>query len=195
MPPDDRELLRARVRHAKGDGPRPEPDGPTLVQLDEEVFIFRVFGAELEDQGLSVRLHGEVIDGVPECTELTIRRADGQPLAAKNLRSLPLSKWLRHAVATQSFHRSTPGSPIYGLESSDEQRREVLEKLPSGRIRVNDVLLRRVADIYERAESAPTKAVQDEFLVSRSQASRYVRAARDKGFLALPGQKPGGGGR
>jgi len=48
---------------------------------------------------------------------------------------------------------------------------------------VDDVLLRRVARIYQETEWAPTEAVKDQIPTSKRNATRYVALARERGFL------------
>jgi hypothetical protein len=65
--------------------------------------------------------------------------------------------------------------------------RDVFNHLQAQRRRryIDHELLERVAKTYTAAGGqAPTKAVQESEGVSKAQASRYVKAARDAGYLA-----------
>lgn len=67
-------------------------------------------------------------------------------------------------------------------------RREIDSKL--ARRKITPDLLRDVADTYRNAPSIPRQAVIDRFNVPESTANRWIRAARDQGFLG-EAPKPG----
>ena len=123
----------------------------------------------------------EFIDGRFACTSLTARRTEsGKPVTGDGIRKIPVAAYVSAAVreaarqvATRSGGEALPVPVGQGARSY------------SKRGPVDDTL-REVAAVYRLAYvagEAPLKSVVSAFDIPRSTASRWVAAARDKGFL------------
>ena len=128
----------------------------------------------------------EVIDGVPRCTELTIKRTtDGREVRQKDLRAVELDSWIETFVALCSTEivETKDGTVTSVMRvdqaSVDKGIRTIRDARKGSRRPMNDARRKRVADIYNAHESGGIEAVQAAFSVSRSTAVRYINAARD----------------
>ena len=156
-------------------------------------FMARV---EIEGAPLVATLRIEIdADGAATCRSVEFAAADGGPVTGTDLRAVGLTKMIGIAVgaATQRVtERSADGGLVLASPSAtevDRFRAEMRTRRP--RIRPDDeLLLRKVADVYTRAEKAPTKAVERECYVSRSTAGRLIAEARRHGLLP-PAQRGG----
>jgi hypothetical protein len=123
-----------------------------------------------------------------ELRKLVIETLPGETITGDLLRAIPVTAILR-AVLPHDDSRLPPGAMRagpYGLLSDDAQRR-MREAGP-----VTETL-EMVAMIYRTAYAVgdpPTKQVELAFEVSRPTAERWVRHARQRGFL---GDTPGPG--
>ncbi len=101
-------------------------------------------------------------------------------VSAEALRTLPL----RRIQDVVRAHRQEDGMAV--IEAMGRVERQPGK--PWG-----DDHYRRVADVYETAVKvgrSPLEAVKTRWTVSRSMASKYIREARERGFLPWP-SKPG----
>jgi hypothetical protein len=97
-------------------------------------------------------------------------------ITAERLRSLPLAE-MRAAVAAR-----LAGDDAFG--AFGKVARERGKALP-------DEHYRRVAEVYKSAverSEPPLTAIQKHFQVSRPAAGKYVKGARQRGFLGWPGR-------
>jgi hypothetical protein len=158
-----------------------------------------------------------VENGHPVCEELRLRRRPGgPPVSGTVLRRIPVGDYVTRAVEQLGhavYKRSPDGPPTYtfdGVEAPvravefDEQHDmtpiggmprtaeyKAAARTPREAGRISDDTLREVADIYRKAHAeraAPTEAVATEMSISRTSAGRWVRRARERGYLgaALP---------
>lgn len=169
--------LRAGVMHGEIIGDRWVPN---TIEVDFP-------GA---DGGVSLYMLIEVVDGVPRCTELTLKRVDeGREVRQKDLRAIELDSWIEAFVArcsdqlqtsedgqVSAIHRGDEREVIDGMKTIREVRR-------GSRRAMTDARKRRVADVYNARESGRIEAVEAAFAVSRSTAIRYIKAARDAGLI------------
>jgi hypothetical protein len=131
----------------------------------------------------------EVIDGVPRCTELVLKRTEGgREIREKDLRAIEVDHWIESFVALVSAEVVPNGSGASGHFSSDADavRRGVktIRDVRKGSRRPMTADRRqRVADVYNAHETGGVEAVQTAFTVSRSTAIRYINAARDAGLI------------
>ena len=127
-------------------------------------------------------------DGAPVCNAVRVIRHPGRPsLTGHELRRFPLGNWVAFAcsmvgVGNQGGIRTTAG------EWNSEQYRADVERVvrrSRRRNTVTDDFLRDVARVYRaNADSAPVEAVRETYgPVGYSTAARYVKLARDRGFL------------
>jgi len=109
----------------------------------------------------------------------------------------------------EAYYRDDPDLPttddVYGpwnepwIEPWTDEMQELARQVeglraPRRRNRINDELLRRVADAYRKAMAEgrpPKKAVELALYVSKATAGRYIMKARSRGFLGptSPGRK------
>jgi hypothetical protein len=130
-------------------------------------------------------------DGRVECRSLTLRATEptGRQVQAGDLR-ISLDDVIRRAVSlAASPVRSDDGAEtvemvVPGTEAEAEAAGKDAERR---RRRVTADVLRQVAEVYTGASGAPTKAVQQALgLTSYRTAVRYVKRARDEGYLDRP---------
>jgi hypothetical protein len=131
-----------------------------------------------------------------ECRGIELK--SNQDITAATLRAIPLAHLVRDASthALQSGYiddDGTPKFPTNPFDVSQEKRAAVGKRArrPRGH-RLTDDELRQVAQTYREAlkarDRAPTDHVAKEHAVSRTTASRWIRLARDAGYLgpAIP---------
>ena len=132
----------------------------------------------------------EVIEGVPRCTELTLRRHEGgREIRQRDLRAIELDSWIEGLVAKVSFEimqndekgvagamRVDPESLRSGIKTISGVRKGSRRPLTGER-------RQRVAEVYNAHETGGIEAVELAFNVSRSTAVRYIKAARDAGLI------------
>lgn len=151
-----------------------------------------------------------VIAGRPTCQSLTL---EGGRINGEALRRVPLATCLSRAVdaaALAVFPAADPTAPVFIQVPGEERQQLPSEPFGDGHIAVTiagaahtaevkallrraapraamtDEVLREVADVYRAAHARhqpPTKAVMQEWHVERSTASRWIRRARDAGYL------------
>lgn len=150
-----------------------------------------------------------VRDGRPLCEALSLELgSDGQRIDGEDLRRIPVRTYMRLAidqVAMWILPAPDPDSPLFIegqqwlSERFDDEHiairltaitdiEAVKALLRPQRVSgaVTDETLLEVADVYRRthaAGAAPTAAVAQEWNVSRSTASRWIRRAREAGHL------------
>lgn len=126
--------------------------------------------------------------GRARCLELVVRPLDDEPVTGERLRAIPLARLLRHASAESRSFVAHEGGGTFAPPTPAE--RDAIYRGEGRRPRrgspITDEHLEEVADVYRSAlerQEPPTQAVMDEWHVSRSAASRWVAAARERGFL------------
>ncbi|MGI9156951.1 MAG: hypothetical protein ACR2FG_09985 [Marmoricola sp.] len=157
----------------------------------------RYFPAELlvtfpsDARGPALRMRLAVVDGVPQCRELTIESKEaGREVRTGDLRAVTLESWVEDlfAVVSQRVVAETDGvvstvsgeSPLRLAEAA-----KVVQRARSAsRQIITEEKLREVARVYRaHASSRPTQAVARAFGVEHRTAAKYVRRARDIGLL------------
>ena len=148
--------------------------GPTVELADGTQFPqWCDFGAII-DNGPSISLRVIVEDGRPILDTFFVARQNGAtgPLTASAIHSIPVDKLFREAVPQIARF-------VAGLDG----RREGAAPALRGR-RITDDLLKQVADVVRTDPlNEPNKAVQRHLHCSSRTASRWIGAARDRGFL------------
>jgi hypothetical protein len=124
--------------------------------------------------------------GVPVCNSVRVLRHPNRPsLTGHELRRFPLGDWVTFACSMVGV--GNQGSPTTSAEWTSEQYRADVERVvrrSRRRNTITDEFLRDVARVYKaNASSAPVEAVEEAFIVAYSTAARYVKLARDRGFL------------
>lgn len=149
---------------------------------------------EFEDDH-TVELDIAVEAETPICEAIRIVRNPARPsLTGAELRRLPLRSWVTMAT-TQAAQ--TPSGEHKGAWSpaSEEDTKQLWGQVEQrvSRRTITDAFLREVAKDYRVAldnDTPPRDAVAKKFTVSLSTAARYVKLARERGFL---GKAPGPG--
>ena len=135
----------------------------------------------------------EVIEGVPRCTEVTVRSTDGgREVRSKDLRAIleeGLDSWVEVFVSLCSAEiTERTGEHLAAVHRSGEEAvrkgmRTIRDVRKGSRRPMTGERRQRVADVYNAQESGGIEAVEAAFAVSRSTAVRYIRAARDAGLI------------
>lgn len=186
--------------------PVPEKDDTvTFVRLDDDFAVPRRFVAEGVRNGHPMALEIEVSnDGAARCIGLRIFSAGSQRITAETLR-LPIAGLTKQAVAGCA-RKFTPleegGEPVFRLISTGPseaaafyERYVTKGRRPRQGSPLTDENLSEVAQVYRAAVKngdPPTRAVMGAMHVERSTASRWIRAARDRGLLG-PAMRGKGG--
>lgn len=161
----------------------------------------------VQTDGFKVRVHVELVDGVPRCVGFDVRGFDGEtgdekhpprPLRGKaalkeittvGLRSLSVPRLM--AEATQYL-----GEVSQTIDRGElAEVRRTLRESPGRRYGAEH--FERVAQIYTAhiGSGAPTQAVAHEFGISRTAAAKQVAKCRELGLLAPTRQGRAGGGK
>lgn len=149
----------------------------TVTPADDEHAPDREFTFEVRD------------DGVIACRELTLRSTGhGDDIRRTHLRAIDIRRFGLWGAAVAALDAEWRDDGTVVVEPSDRPVKfapgGVRDSTPKRR-RVDDDLLRRVADLYraDAIDGKPTDAVATALGVPLRTASRYVKAARDRGFL------------
>lgn len=133
-----------------------------------------------------------VEDGALEVEHYEVMRLPGLRVTDTRMRDRGLDEAGRRALERLA---KGPGGPGFrrdlGLSTPGEERarRRALDSIRSGAVGrpgLTDTEVREAADVYLAAEAAgrrPTAAVRDELGLSRDQANRRVKRARDLGII------------
>jgi len=164
-------------------------------RIGEHTSLPAQFTATFEDAGdhtieLEVAVQEVKLDGTtqakPVCEKVTVIRNPARPpLTGTELRALPISKLLEFACTQVAM---TPvGASAWSLDgpTSEEAAEAAYADVTRShrRRRVTDELLGNVATVYLEGAGHGAERVAEAFHVSISQAHRYVKQAREKGFL------------
>ncbi|GJF17780.1 hypothetical protein NGTWS0302_16820 [Mycolicibacterium cyprinidarum] len=150
----------------------------------------------------------ELRDGSPVLTELSWKSAPGQTeIRPKHLRQTDISKLVTDLVMSTIPLKGVPplSNPDALTAAAVRERQQLIkqssatvrrfverQRLPRARRVMTPEFLQSVAAVYrENIEGKPTKAVSEMFNVQSRQASKYVDAARRRGYLpkTVRGQK------
>lgn len=132
------------------------------------------------DVGPWVTVRFEVEDGQPVVTWLALSRAPGGggPVTPAVVRSLPLAAYVEaatRAAAAAGHLRQLRDEPI--------DDRDYAESVLRRRHTMNDKLLRKVAEVVLANPDAPTLEVSRQLHTSHRNATRWIKAARERGLL------------
>jgi hypothetical protein len=173
---------------------------PEPARLDSNIAIPSRLTASYSAEGMPlVEIDVAVVDGVPVCDAIRVMRRDGAAsLEASELSRIPITEIVD--VACRRFGMVLVDVRPGGLDEEGRQTtitqyrladvvgedaQQVRRAVTTARRRrtITDRLLRDVARLYRADPDAPTKNVARELHVSAAQASRYVKAARERGIL------------
>jgi hypothetical protein len=151
----------------------------------------------LEDH--AVELDVVVQDGAPVCDAIRIERNPKRPsLTGAEFRRLPLRDWVNFAVGQVALmpQESTLGESAAWIPASEDEAWAITraaDRAPRRR-KITDEHLRDVARVYRaNVDDSPRDAVMETFAVKPAMASRYIKLARERGFLK-PAPSPGKAG-
>ncbi|MCF6391043.1 hypothetical protein L2K20_29135 [Mycobacterium sp. MBM] len=148
----------------------------------------------------------ELRDGSPVLTELSWKAGPGQgEIRQKHLKQTEIAKLVTDLVVSvmpttdlvpvdSDLGRIEEAPEVAALRQSKAAARKFVDRQRLARARrvITPELLQEVAKVYrDNINGAPTKAVGEMFNVQPRQASKYVDAARQRGFLpaTVRGQK------
>ncbi|GGQ23713.1 hypothetical protein GCM10010140_62500 [Streptosporangium pseudovulgare] len=130
-----------------------------------------------------VRLVIDVAGGRLGCTELTVTAQDGTTISSAALRGVPVASIVR-SCARNLVMEGHEGEGVITLEPHD-----VDVDVSAG---PTDEALRAVAASYSLAYALgepPAKGVERELGLATSTAGRWIKLARERGFLEIPAEK------
>jgi len=139
-----------------------------------------VRGADLR----AFRLEGAVNDVAALASVDVVTADDGSTVFSRSL-NRALQAAAPGEVVNATFSEWLRMNADEGGEQEFAQASKTIKEARSGsRRRLTDELLKQVAEIYRaNLNDRPGEAVQAAYWVCPRQAARYIRAARDKGFL------------
>lgn len=180
---------------------RKTPMGRLTYDLTNQVVVGDrlLYGAmDVEFDGVdgepALKMHLEVRDDRPQCRSLSIiALEDGREVLPKDINAVDLPTWVENIFAAESKKLvSDADGNVRALRvdlTADEAWRQAVAPIREARRsrgarKLDDAHYRRVAEVYRASVGrSPTKTVAEEFGVKSSMAEKYVRAARDRGFL------------
>ena len=139
---------------------------------------------------LDIRAGAVDVDGTsvvrPVCQAIRVERNPARPpLNGSELRRLPLKNWIEFACVEAAM-RPNPGVAGSWVPVGDDpaRRQGALDDVQDSRRRrrITDELLETVATVFEE-DGGGAEAVRKKMNVSKAQAYRYVRLARERGLL------------
>ncbi len=136
--------------------------------------------ADAASPGVHVRI--EVRNGAPRVVSIEVAADERGEIRQGDVRAIDIDEMIRwySALAMRLEETDEGGARIVVASATAEA---TMTRARAKR-RLSRSFLADVADVYrENLASAPTKAVQDRFLVSPRTASGYVQAARREGLL------------
>ncbi|MDQ3465980.1 MAG: hypothetical protein M3500_15110 [Actinomycetota bacterium] len=182
--------IRARVElqigHVEYDAAAP------TVRVGDRYLPAELFVAFPSDaRGPALRMRLAVVNGVPQCRELTIESKDtGREVRTADLRAVTLETWIEDLFAVVSQRIVSEKDGIVSTVSGESPLRmaeaaKVVQRARSAsRQVITEETIREVARVYRaNATRRPTQAVAKAFGVQHRTASKYVRRARDLGLL------------
>ncbi|MFI7134197.1 hypothetical protein ACIBQ1_51625 [Nonomuraea sp. NPDC050153] len=134
----------------------------------------------------------EVIDGIPQCREITIASVDeGREVKQLDMRAISIAEMVERVFALFATRVIFEGDgQVTAVKEVGEQavidtERVIADRRKGkGARKITPAFLEEVATIYEaHADKNPTQAVQRAFDVSPRMAGNYIRKARDLGLL------------
>ncbi len=126
----------------------------------------------------------ELHDRTPVVTEFTVHRSVDDPLTPKGFREIRFTEVVERVVGEAAAHMAARAGRSFPTEMSDAEHAAQLASVsPFQRRRVTDDLLRQVADIARNYPTEPTKQVAGQLFTGHRNATRWIAAAKHKGFL------------
>jgi len=139
---------------------------------------------------LALRL--EVIDGVPQCRELTLSSSEGgREIRQLDLRAVHVDELVAEIYGMLAMRVVSEGDGVitvaeHGDDAGQADAVRTIREARKGRHarKITPEFLAEVARVYrENIDGNPTQAVERAFDVSKRMASLYVSRAREAGLL------------
>lgn len=146
----------------------------------------------------TVEMDVAIEGGAPVVQVIRIERNPSRPpLWGSELRRLPLKEWVAFAVGQTALTErpSKPGVAAWST-TTDEEAAAISDdaRRRTRRRGITDELLRDVATTYRaNVDDRPRDAVAERYTVALATAARYIKLARERGFLG-PAPGPGKAG-
>jgi hypothetical protein len=135
----------------------------------------------------TVEMDIATVDGAPVCNAVRVIRHPRRPsLSGHELRRFPLAEWVRYACSMVGVGNQGGVQTTSAEWKTDTYRADVERVIPQPWRRnvLTDDFLKEVASVYRaNADSAPIEAIREAWPSAHSTAARWVRLARDRGFL------------
>jgi hypothetical protein len=128
-------------------------------------------------------------NGTPVCTSVQLTGAAvSSPVRVRDLRAVPLEQILDRAMGMAVYERTGPTSwrKTWGVDMSADQRRgtaAIRAAQREARRKITPELLAEVAAKHREIDGAKITGIADLYGISPRTASRYIRAAREGGYL------------
>jgi hypothetical protein len=187
---------------AKGHNDRGLPDYASInrpVELPGGVSVMRYMEVRTDElvQGWQVVAWIENAPFGPRCIDLRIATNADHPITSDALRRVRVGQLIQFAEDHPMLFQGSLTEGAWATEGGRDRAaylRARRRQEAQGRRRISDEDLTRVAAVYRAALIAgrpPTAAVQGELrLRTRGQAARWVKRAREEGFLGpAPGRR------
>lgn len=144
---------------------------------------------EHDDPPTTVRLRIGMINGRWQVTGLEFSNPDDLPLNMGRLTD-EVIRQLRKIVEYEVLHLQLAPIAHNGQRMTAEDQTGFAAALARRQRRrdIDDELLMRVAEVYSGEPKTPARAVEDYFVVSPATASRWIKLARERGFLKPRGE-------
>lgn len=145
----------------------------------------------------SVRLRLDIIGGVPTCTEVEFQQVTSTGVRQVDLQTLNLTEIVSDVYAAMSWPMTIgpDGETIVLAIGGGTDDRRSARRTISGQQRrrtITPEFLQKVARLFTEHEShKPIVAISKILGCSERMAAKYVRMARDAGYLAEPKRKKG----
>jgi hypothetical protein len=141
----------------------------------------------------TVEMDIATLDGAPVCNALRVFRHPDRPsLSGHELRRFPIAEWVRYACSMVGVGNQGGVQTTSEEWQTEAYRADVERVVPQARRRsrntITDEFLREVARTYRaNADSAPIDVIREVHgqggYVAYGTAARWVRLARERGFL------------
>jgi hypothetical protein len=161
------------------------------VDMGSGVDLPAAFTARFTVEGdHTVEMDIAIDHGAPVCNGLRVMRASGRPsLTGHELRRLPIAEWVIYACSAAGF-ANQGGVRTTEADFESEGERRAIEDAVRARAkrknrRTTPAFLQDVARVYRGStDTPPVEAVREAFgPIGHSTAARYVKLARDAGYL------------
>ena len=143
------------------------------------------FRFDLDGSEIRVLLGIGCLDGVIDSYEVLVRGVDGRAVTGTDLRRIPILELTRRAIAS-AFHPRAVAEQGFGVSTHWPIQPSLAEAEHARLVGPTSETLKRIAESYQLAKilnQAPAKMVQEHWKLASATASRWIRAAKEGGFI------------